>query len=81
MCALVRSPGNSVKETLTVGERGERHEELAADYRKCISLQDTAEQTSKSWCLEGQGVKEVIPEFLSQLITKYTFFPLSLINQ
>ena len=55
--------------------------ELAADYRKCISLQETAEQTSQSGCLEGQGVKEVIPEFLSQFITKYTFFPLSLINQ
>lgn len=54
--------------------------ELAADYRKRISLEETAEQTSKSWYLEGQGVKEVIPEFLSQFITKYTFFPLLLIN-
>lgn len=53
--------------------------ELAADCRK-LFLWRRAEQTSKSWYLEGQGVKEVILEFLSQFITKYTFFPLLLIN-
>ena len=43
MCTLTRSPGNSVKETLTVGERGERHEGA------CSRLQEVYLTAGDSW--------------------------------
>lgn len=62
MCTLTRSPGNSVKETLAVGKREQVH---SVDSKKFISVEETAGQTSESWYLEGQWVKEVILEFVS----------------
>ena len=51
MCTLTRSPGNSVKETLPVGERGERHEGA------CSRLQETYFFGGNSWA----NIKELVP--------------------
>lgn len=64
MCTLTRSPGKSVKETLTVSEEEQRRRS-AAGHRRCTSLEGTAEQAPKSCDLGARQWKRLFLSFKS----------------